>query len=388
MRFSIQKAQLVAAVETVGRFVKPRAPLPILQNLLFDVHPDHGLVMMGTDLDTGIRHRVPAAQIHLDGGGAATVCASALKDILKKLPGGNVDISSEEDGPFEIRAGKFQCEVPTLPALEFPSWPNLGKSERFSLERGALRSLVERVEVAAADVDEARPVMTGLLVLAQESQLTVVATDGRRLARAAQELPEEEGRDARCVVPARFMKELSRLLKGADEDTVTVYLAESQIAFEWNGTEMSCRLLEGTFPDFNRVIPKSFSRSFRCPTDEFRSALNRMLPFGREKDSPDLVRFEFDPGAVQLSAHSDAGRASEQFAGIFEGEPLVIAFNGRYLLDGLDVLGTEECELRLQDESHSAVLRRPDDAQGDYVVMPVRLREAFPEAPAVDQEAA
>lgn len=375
MRLDCEKTVLESALGQVSRAISSRSPLPILTHVLFEARGDE-LRLTATDLNVGIQIAIPV-RVHEEG--ATTCSARLIGEIVGRLPAGPITLETVREGSLKLQSGRAQFEVSTLPAEEFPSLPTPADASSLTLPQKVLRAMVSRVGTAAADSDEARPVMTGILTLLEAEQVTLVATDGRRLARMSTVLEEDEDRQARVVIPAKAMSELVRIF-GDAEGEVEVRIAESQAFFRLPGVQFHCRLLEGTFPDFNRVIPKSFQRSCRIGREALMASLRRMVIVAQEKDSPHLVRMEFEPDRLTLSAYTpDLGSAREEIPALLEGEPLTIAFNGKYILDALTVLDRDEVQLDLQDESHSAVLRPLEDNSFDYVCMPVRLREPFPE---------
>lgn len=383
MRFSATRPALSPAVETACRFISGRCPLPILHFVLLEARED-GLYLTATDLNIGVHLRCDA-QIEIGGEGAVTVPSDVLAEYVKKLPDGHpIHFALLREGTVEVKAGRSHQQMAALPAEEFPSLPAPG-AEGFNLPQRVVRRLTRHVLFAAAAADEARPVMTGALVLLQPDNVTMVTTDGRRMAAARQDLPLDDDRHGQIVVPAKTLAEMARLLKDEDEPA-SFHLSQSTLHMRVGDTQVNGRLLEGAFPDFNRVIPKAFQRSVRFKVKDMRQALDRVLLMAKEKDSPGLVRFEFNRDHAKLSSFTpDLGQAEDEIPIQLEGEPLTIAFNGNYLKDGLtNLIDGDEAQLDLQDESHSGVLRPVPGAAAEgescqYVVMPVRLREPFPE---------
>lgn len=376
MHLDCEKTVLENALGQVSRAISSRTPLPILGHILMEARGDE-LRLTATDLNVGVQTSIPV-RVHEEG--ATTCSARLLADIVGRLPAGPTTLQTVREGSLKLNCGRARFEVATLPAEEYPSLPVPEGASSLRLPRKVLKAMVGRVGIAAAEVDESRPVMTGILTLMDSSRITLVATDGRRLARMSCELDQVSGGEARVVIPARAMHEMVKIF-GEGEDEVEVLFAESQAFFRVPGIQFHCRILEGTFPDFNRVIPKGFQRSARMGREALASAIRRMIIVAQEKDSPHLVRMEFDPDRLVLSANTpDLGSAREEIPALLEGEPLVIAFNGKFVLDCLMVLDSEEVQLDLQDQSHSAVLRPLEDPSFDYVCMPVRLRELTPEA--------
>lgn len=371
MHLDCEQHTLESALSQVARAISSRTPLPILGHVLLEARGGE-LVLTATDLNVGVQVTMP---VHVRVEGATTCSARLISEIVSRFPSGPVELKIHREGSLRISAGRAEFELSTLPAEEFPSLPEVREASTMTLPQGVLKRLVACVGIAAADTDEARPVMTGLLTVLEPGQVTLVATDGRRLARMSQPLAEDPQRIARVVVPARAMAEFVKLLTDAGGE-VTVRVAESQIFFSLPGVSFHCRLIEGAFPDFQRVIPSSFQRRCRVAREPLSAALKRMIIVAREKDSPDLVKLEFSSDRLTLSAYTpDLGAAREELPALLEGEPLTIAFNGRYLQDALGVLEGEEIVLDLQDETRSAVLRPDAGEDFEYVCMPVRLRE-------------
>ncbi len=371
MHVHIEKAQLEEGLQVASRAIHGRSPLPILSHVLLKATQET-LELTATDLDLGLQTRLSA---QVEEQGSLTCPARLMSEIVAKLPAGPVEIKLVQEGLLAIRSRRSEFHVSTLPAEEFPSLPSAEEAQTISIRQGLLKTMVRRVAVAAASQEETRAVMTGLLTLLKFDSITLVGTDGRRLACMRRELPHDDARDTSAVIPARALLELVRVLSNDDED-VRVAFTPGQVFFHLPATSMHCRLLEGTFPDFEKVIPRSFQRTCRVGKDSLLEGMKRMLIVAQEKQSPHLVRLDFSPERLRISANTpDLGSGREEIPVVLEGDELTIAFNGRYIVDGLSVLEAEELEFSLQDETRSAILRPYGETGFDYVLMPVRLRE-------------
>lgn len=371
MHLDCEKTVLENALAQVSRGISSRSPLPILGHILMEARGDE-LRLTATDLNVGVQTSIPV-RVHEEG--ATTCSARLLAEIVGKLPSGPASMQIAREGSLTLRSGRALFELATLPAEEYPRLPAPENVPALVLPRRLLRTMVHRVGIAAAEADESRPVMTGILAVLEPERVTLVATDGRRLARMSAAMEESDGRQARVVIPARAMQEMVKIF-GDGEEEVEVLVSEAQVFFRVPGAQFHCRILEGSFPDYNRVIPRQFQRTCRLGRESLANSLRRVIIVAQEKDSPKLVRMEFTEDRLVLSANTpDVGSAREEISALLEGEPLTIAFNGKYVLDCLAVLDTEEVQFDLQDDSHSAVLRPLDDPDFDYVCMPVRLRE-------------
>lgn len=371
MHVKIEKAQLEEGLQVASRAIHGRSPLPILSHVLLKASHET-LELTATDLDLGLQTRLPA---EVEQPGSLTCPARLMSEIVAKLPAGPVELHLVQEGLLAIRSRRSEFHVSTLPAEEFPSLPSAEEAPSVSINQGLLKTMVRRVAVAAASQEETRAVMTGLLTILKPDSITLVGTDGRRLACMRRELPRDDNRDTQAVIPARALLELVRVLSNEEEE-VGLAFTPGQVFFHLPTTSMHCRLLEGTFPDFEKVIPKEFQRNCRVGRDALLEGMKRMLIVAQEKQSPHLVRLDFGSERLRISANTpDLGSGKEEIPVVLEGDELTIAFNGRYIVDGLTVLETEELEFNLQDETRSAVLRPYGESGFDYVLMPVRLRE-------------
>ena len=375
MELECEKNLLVQALGVVSRAINPRSPLPILSHVLFEAQGEQ-LRCTATDLDFGVVISQPSSV--LDSGSVACP-ARLLSEIVGKLPGAPVRLKATSEGRLHLSCGRSKFDISTLPAEEFPGIPQAGDLPQVGVSQRLFRSAIRRVAIATASSDESKATMTGIYTHIDGSTLTLVATDGRRMAYQELAIENPDGLQVQAIVPGRAMQELSRLLGDVDEP-VCFSLAQGQFYCSLNSVTMHSRLLEGVFPDYRRVLPKEFQRFARVGRESLLGALQRMLIVAQEKQSPNLIVLDFDGDVLMLSANTpDVGVAQEEVAVVYEGEPLKIAFNGKYLAEALQVLDAEEVDLDLQDDSRSSILRPFSQQDYKYVVMPVRLREVVEE---------
>jgi DNA polymerase-3 subunit beta len=376
MELECEKNHLVQALQVVSRAINTRSPLPILSHVLFQSRGEQ-LSCTATDLDFGVVISVPASGID---SGSVACPARLLGDIVAKLPGAPVRLKAQADGRLHLHCGRSKFEISTLPAEEFPGIPQPGDLPQVGAPQKLLKSAIRRVAFATASSEESRAVMTGVYTHIDGSVLTLVATDGRRMAYQELTIDNPDSLQVQAIVPGRAMQELSRLLGDSDEP-VFFSLAQGQFYCSIGNVSMHSRLLEGVFPDYRRVLPQSFQRFGRVGRESMLGAIQRMLVVAQEKQSPNLIVMDLETDLMTLSANTpDVGVATEEVAVVYEGEPLKIAFNGKYVVDALSVLDCEEIELDLQDDTRSGVIRPYAQQDYKYVVMPVRLREVVEEA--------
>jgi len=373
MHLTCEKKIFEEAVNACARAINPRSPLPILSHLLLEAKGS-SVRLTATDLDVGLSIGLEA---EIQEAGSITCPARLMQDIVSKFPAGRVELKTLNEGRMQLSCGNSKYELSTLPAEEFPSLPDLDETSSAQLPQNSLKTAIKQVAIAAASSqDESRAVMTGIHITLEKGSLNLVATDGRRLAcvRKIVDVPLIGEEKLSVVVPARALIELSRLIHS--EGDVALKVGRSQAFFKFENYSLHCRLLEGRFPDYTKVVPTSFVRTCRIGREDFIQSLKRMLVVAQEKRSPNLIRLKFEDDSLQLSANTpDLGSGDERLPVSFDGDPLTIGFNGKYLVDGLGVLDSEEIQFDLQEETKSAVIRPLGDNSYDYVVMPVKLRD-------------
>lgn len=375
MKLTIPRDTLAAAVDRVARLASKRSPLPILKCVLLQAE-DGCLRLSATDLQLSVSIQTEA-NVEIGGEGSVAVPGALLGDLVKRLPDGQVSIETTNgDTRIQFRSGRSKLHLNSLPGEEFPSLPVPEGAGSVEIPQPEFCALVRRVSRVAAKQDEARPALTGILVQGHPDQIFACATDGRRLSWTSTPLPEQDGRQIEAVVPAVALGEIIHLLGGEGPVLARMDKDSTRITFEAENILASSQLLAGAFPDFNRVIPKTFSAACTCSRNDLRQALQRMLLVANEKDSPSLVVLDFQPDSIRFSANTpDLGGGEDSISATLAGDPLRCAFNGAYLLDALAAIETPEVEWRLQDPTKSSVLRPPSDDRSAHVIMPVRLRE-------------
>ncbi len=365
MRIRCTQEDLARAMSAVGRATSSRTTMPILANVLLETTAA-GLRVVATDLEVGVRVQIPA---EVDRGGMVTLPARIFGEIVSHLPPGPVELRVEEGSSVaEITCQRAAFEVVGMPASDFPRVPE-GEVERVcALPAPVLRSMV-RSTLFAASTDETRPFLTGVYVNGEGEVLRFVATDGGRLALRSTACRLD--RPVAAIVPSKAMHELSRL-SGAVEGEVEVGLVDSQIVFSAGDLRLTSRLVGGQFPNYQQVIPKEFKQRVRVSTERLYAALRRVAITAR--DSATVVRLSAQEGVLRLSSSTpEVGRAWEELEVDASGEAMEVAFNARYLLDGLQVVETEEVALDLTGPLSPGALRPVGQEDYVYVVAPVRV---------------
>jgi DNA polymerase-3 subunit beta len=370
LKLTCQPQSLSQALQTVSRAISVRSTLPILNNVLLETTSD-GLALTATNLEIGIRKVVPAEVVEE---GSTTAPARLLTDFVGTLSGDRLELSLDASTQtLGVRSGRFDTHIKCIESEEFPPGPSPDDGDRFRVSVEELLRAIEQTQMAAS-TDEARPVLTGELLHIDGPSLTLVATDGHRLAERklkAADAPAELQAD--LIVPARALVELPRAFRGeGSEVEVTVSAARNQIFFRAGSAEVTSRLIDGSFPNYAQVIPSKSSTQVMVPVSELSQTVRAVALFAR--DSANVIRFRATPGTLLLSATTnEVGDSKAELATEVSGAEIQIAFNARYVLDALGVVGSEQVELRFDGPLSPGVLTSPGSDDYLYIIMPVRV---------------
>jgi DNA polymerase III subunit beta len=359
--------KILGALQAVSGIVERRHTLPILANVLLR-KTGKQVELTTSDLEIQVR-----TTQELGGDEASfntTVGARKLIDILRSLPADQVVTLSAAQNKLTLQAGKSRFTLQTLPAEDFPLVnESVDFGPVFSVPQKVLRNLVNQVHFAMA-VHDIRYYLNGILFIAEGRQLTLVATDGHRLALAQATLDNEVPKQE-VILPRKTVLELQRLLR--DEDTpIEMRFAANQAMFRFSGMEFVTKLVEGKFPDYNRVIPKNHKNSVIMGRAPLLSSLQRAAILTSEKFKG--VRINIEPGSLRIaSSNAEQEEAKEELEIDYNGDAIEIGFNVTYLVDALANMGSEMIKLELQDTAASALFTVPDQPGFKYVVMPMRI---------------
>jgi DNA polymerase III subunit beta len=366
VKFRCERDTLADAVATAQRAVASRTgAMPVLSGLRVTLTPG-SLELVGTDLELTIRVRVPA---DTDGEGSAVVPARLFSEIVRQLEGDTVSVELADDDA-RIEAGRFATTLRTLSAAEFPRLPEVSEGG-VRVEAAAFAEALRQV-VPGASRDDARPILTGVLLTASAGGLRLVATDSYRLAlRDLQGVSMlEEGQ--KVLVAAKGLGEVQRLLSGETGD-IDVVLGEREVVFRVGGTEVTTRLIEGDFPNYQQLIPSGYPNRLTVSREALQAAVNRVRLVGQSKDTAP-IRLGMTAEGLELSAIAqDVGEAHESVEAKYEGTDLTVAFNSQFLLDGIDAAASDEVVIESIDPLKPAVMKATDSADFLYLLMPVRI---------------
>jgi DNA polymerase-3 subunit beta len=362
-----KRDELLAPLSAVSGIIERRHTLPILSNVLVE-RVDGVLSFLATDIEIQITSRSSLAAAA--DAKPLTVGARKLVDILRALPDGAEVTLQQQDKRLQVKAGKSRFTLQTLPAEDFPKLAKpAGDVTRFALPQKALRRLLGLVQYAMAQQD-IRYYLNGLLVLVEDQQLRLVATDGHRLAYAAMPLASSLPRQE-VIVPRKTILELSKLLADTD-DEVRIELSAGQAAFGFGAVELVSKLVDGKFPDYTRVIPTQHKNRLSLDRELLRQSLQRAAILSNEKFRG--VRWVLTDGSLKVvSSNAEQEEAQEELEVEYRGDALDIGFNVNYLLDVLNNVSAAQVECQFGDAASSALLQFPAEPDFKYVVMPMRI---------------
>jgi DNA polymerase-3 subunit beta len=368
MKLTISKEQLLTGLQAVQNIVSTRTTLPILSNVLLRGEGER-LELTATDLDVIVSCDVEAK---ISKGGATTLPVKKLFGIARELNGIEIELDVDEKNVCSLRCGPSFYKINGLGADEFPPLPKFKEDKKVTLPQETLKGMMRKTSFAIS-TDEARYVLNGIFLSLKDHKVTMVATDGRRLALVDEEVDVSEKSQGEFIVPAKAVGELNRLLQEKGE--VELKYSENQAAFTLKDEKgftilIVTKLIEGNYPNYRQVIPSETKERVALPREEFLHALRRAEIMTSEKANS--VKLAFGKNNLAITANSpEVGEAKESLAVNYKGKEMAIAFNPKYLIDPLNALSEDEIFVELIDELSPGVLKI--NGPFLYVVMPMRL---------------
>ncbi len=366
MKITATRQALLDSLLVVSRAVSARAALQALSGIHISADGDPKLRATDTELglEVGLDGKV-------EGAGAVVIPGRLLVEVARSLPDGEVSLElRESERDVEITAGSSRFHLRTLPADDFPRFPE-PEGDPVELPSQALQETIARV-ARAASRDEARPVLTGVLVTAEGSELTMVATDSYRLAVKRTTLESGVAEKIEANIPARALRELARLIEAAgDDEPLRVWLSRNQALFEIGGSSLSSRLIDGQFPNYRQLIPESYDHEVKMPRTDLLEVVRRVSQLAQRNAA---LRMSFSEGELVVSAETpDLGDAREGLPAPYSGELLEIGFNPEFVRDGLESIDDDEVVVKLISPLRPGLLEPASADDFSYLVMPIRL---------------
>lgn len=365
MKFSAAREALVRPLQAVIGVVERRQTMPILANVLL-VAKQGRLSVTATDLEVELVARTEA---EVEGAGEVTVPGRKLLDICRALPEQATVAVGLAGEKLTIKSGRSRFVLTTLPAADFPTVEDIEAGQTLSLPQAALGKLLEKTHFSMAQQD-VRYYLNGLLIETDGRHLRAVATDGHRLALCQMQLDGKKVPEQQVIVPRKGVLELQRLMSG--EGDVDLQLGSNHVRLELEGIRFTSKLIDGRFPEYERVIPKDTSNQLTADRQLLKGALQRTAILSNEKYRG--IRLIIRDGGIVLQAHNpEQEEAEEELEVAYKGEEIEIGFNVNYLLDALGAIDSEQVGISVVDGNSSCLIREPGNEDCKYVVMPMRL---------------
>lgn len=372
MKATIERATLLKCLSHVQSVVERRNTIPILSNVLIEASAGGTVKVMATDLDLQVVETMAAVSV--EGAGAITVSAHLLFDIARKLPDGSQVSLETADNRMAVKAGRSRFSLPTLPRDDFPVIVEGDLPTSFELPAATLAQMIDRTRFAIS-TEETRYYLNGIFLHVSEDELKAAATDGHRLARFTIRRPDGAGGMPDVIVPRKCVAELRKLLEEALDANVLIDLSASKIRFTLggeNGVVLTSKLIDGTFPDYTRVIPTGNDKLLKLDPKSFWEGVDRVATIATEKTR--AVKMALENDRVTLSVTSpDNGTAAEEVPADYSAAGFEIGFNANYLKDILGQIEGDTVELHLADAGAPTLIRQDEKSPALYVLMPMRV---------------
>ncbi|HET9962100.1 MAG TPA: DNA polymerase III subunit beta [Nitrospiraceae bacterium] len=375
MKVRIAREELLTGLQRVQGVVEKRNTMPILSNILLEAKHD-GAEIVATDLEIGMRGLYKATVLEA---GGVTISARKLYEIIKELPGGDIELTSGENNWTTIQCGKSQFKVVGLPSSDYPALPSIEREGLTPLAGAGLLELIRKTLFAAGDND-ARYILNGLLVTLtstdKKTTLRLVGTDGHRLAVAERDVgkpgTKTAAQEIKAIIPKKAAQEMRRLLEEGGDAEPLIGFTKNLMIFRKSGLLLTSRLMEGNYPNYQQVVPKDSGKRITVNRAELESALRRVSVLS--KDKANAVKVSFTSGGMTLFASNpDYGEATEDLPARYEGETLHTGFNARYLLDAFSVMDGESISLQMDSALSPCLIQEPENPGFKCVVMPIKI---------------
>ena len=371
MELTVQKGDLLHELQLCQGIVERKNTIPILGNVLLEANDGDSVRLLATDLEVGLRSQCQAS---ISRAGALTVPAKKLFEIVRALPDTQIRLEAGAHGAVNVSAERFDSRMQTLPREDFPTLPDPAGDDAETVARGALHGMVMKTQFAITGEDT-RYFLNGALFVLKPGSMSLIATDGHRLALASAEREQADAPDGeiRAILPRKTLGELSRLLAAGGEGDVRYTRGESHLFFEIDGRQLISRTIDAQFPAYERVIPTGNDKKIDFERDRLGSAIKRVALLSSERSH--AVKFQIADSTAEVTSSSpELGEAKEVLPVDYAGAELQICFNAQYVLDFLAVAETDSVTLELKDEKSQAVMYPSGEkAAYTYVIMPMRV---------------
>lgn len=368
MKFTVQKEHLENELQFLQGIAEKKKTIPILSNILISAHPDH-LSLAATDLEVSLTTRCDARS---EEEGGVTVSSKKLFEVVRSLPPGEIEMSSEAGEWLELRAGDAFFRLVALPVSDFPEVPRFDFSGATEIPHGLFKEMISRT-LFAVTKEDVRYSLNGALLEIGDGKVRMVATDAHRLALVERDEAEiGTAAEVRAIIPKKALAEIRDL---GDSESMLFGQDEHHLYFQLAHRILAARMIEGQFPAYEKVVPKDNPLEVRFEAEAMSNAIRRVSLLASERSR--AVRFSFETGTATISSSNpEMGEARESLPVQYEGEELTISFNAQYVLDFLSVVAGGEVNLRLKDDSSQGMMLPAEGEEGllyKYIIMPMRL---------------
>ena len=374
MKFSVNSSSLLSALQHVHSVVERRNTIPILANVLLDAK-EESISLMATDMDIQVVELIDGSDAEIMQMGTITTSAQMLYDIVRKLPGNiKVELYSENSERLAVKASSSSFALNCLPAKDFPSFPNESFKNSFKLNSSDLIRLIDKTSFAMS-LEETRYYLNGIYMHTVDENgknfLRTVATDGHRLSRVDMVLPNGAEEISGVIIPRKTIMEIRKLLEDADE-TIEIMIDDTRIGFSIGKVMLTSKLLDGTFPDYTRVIPEKYDKVVNVSNQALAEAVDRVSTVSSEKSR--AIKINIDKQILTIIANNpDQGSATENISAEYGGENLEIGFNSKYVLDVTRQIKGKNLMFKLSDPVSPTLVFDEEDEQALFVLMPMRV---------------
>ena len=364
MNITVEKNIFQKSILTVSNAVSTKSTMPILANILLEAKSGQ-LRCAATDLEVGVECEIQAT---VNNEGGIAIPAKKISDIVRELPDAPVAISTENN-IAKVTCEKTAFTLSGMPREDFPQIPLFPKTESFEISQSLLKDMIKKT-MFAVSTEELRYALNGIFFQTKDKELRLVATDGRRLSMIKNEIDIKLKEKLGVIIPNKAIQELNLIL--GDEGNISIACSANQIFFKTDNITLSSRLIDGQFPNYEQVIPSKCDKKVLLKTDRFLQSLRRVSILASEKSNS--IKFSLEPNTITISANTpELGEARDEFDVDYSGEKLQVAYNGKYVMDVLKNLGSEDTQLELNQPLSPGVFRPAKDDNYTNVIMPIKL---------------
>lgn len=364
MKIKIAQPLLSKALQIVQKSISTKTTLPILTGVLLEAKGDM-LKLTGTDLELGIETFINCEVLEE---GSVVLTSNLFGEIIRKLPSSIIEMESTINSKVSIKCENSEFNIIGQPAIEYPKLPYVDKEKSITLPKDLLKNMIKQTVFAAAQ-DEIRPILTGTLLEIEDGHVNFVALDGYRL--AFRKVSIENEQDIKVVIPSKTLIEINKILDDGD-DNITIYFTNNHILFNMNDTIITSRLLDGQFFNYKDIIRNEYNTRLKVSTKALQGSIERASLLSREGKT-NLIKLEIENDKIVIKSNSDIGDVHEEIPVEMEGNDITIAFNSKYVLDGMKAVESDEIYMQFVSNVNPCIIHPINDENYTYLIVPVRI---------------